>query len=94
MKTVTLQIGNSDDKLTQLEWASFIGRVKDLLDDTPTVTVHFFGCSHGAECWQNACWVFVIDSKYIPQTTREITVLRDRYKQDSAAWTEGSTAFI
>ena len=92
MKTVTLQIGNSDDKLTQLEWATFIARVKDLLEETAGTVVHFFGCSYGIECWQNACWVFETENPI--QICVEMKKLREKYKQDSVAWTEGGTAFI
>lgn len=29
MKTATIQIGNSDDKLTQSEWSDFVSAIKD-----------------------------------------------------------------
>ena len=94
MKTVTLQVGNSDDKLAQMEWAAFVARIRDVFDETPYVDVHFFGCSNPTECWQNACWVFVADPGVIEQIKSELIAIRAKYRQDSVAWTEGETAFI
>jgi hypothetical protein len=94
MKTVTLQIGNSDDKLTQLKWSNFVSCVDKLLSDAYSVTRHFTACSPGDEMWQNACWVFTIHPNEIDEIKRELTVIRAKYEQDSAAWTEGETEFV
>jgi hypothetical protein len=44
--------------------------------------------------WQNACWVFTIHPNEIDEIKRELTVIRAKYEQDSAAWTEGETEFV
>jgi len=41
MVTVSLQIGNSDDRLTQKEWASFVRDIKEALVVNEAF-VHFF----------------------------------------------------
>lgn len=94
MKTITIQIGNSDDKLTQAEWAEYVmltgNRVK-----TYSHEIHFFGASSNWEKWQNAAWICTIknDIEYA-HLKREVSRLRSQYKQDSAGWTEGETKFI
>jgi len=54
VKTVVIQIGNSDDKLTQLEWAKFVNDIKHLVNNHAK-EVHFFGGSSNWENWQNTC---------------------------------------
>lgn len=92
MKTVTIQIGNTDDKLSQLKWSEFIRSVDVFLS---IVKVHFRGFSSGNESWQNACWVFEVEYEddYIA-VKKNISRLAVQYKQDSIAWTEGETEFI
>lgn len=93
MKTVTLQIGNSDDKLTQAQWSLFITKVQGVLDQQ-NVAIHFFGVSPGDARWQNACWVFeALSSKY--ELLRVgVSKVRKEFSQTSAAWTAGDTEMI
>lgn len=93
MKTVTLQIGNSDNKLTQQEWSSFVSEIQQQIDKYAE-TVFFFGGSPNWSPWQNVSWVFIVDPTYAVEIIFEIKGIRERYRQDSAAWTEGSTLFI
>ena len=92
MKTITLQIGNSDNKLTQVEWSDFVGEIHCLIERDPTSQIHFFGGPQNWECWQNVAWVFVTGNPM--SLCQEVKRIRTKYKQDSAAWTEGSTAFV
>ena len=95
MKTITLQIGNSDDKLTQYEWSLFHGLVNERLNKDPAITIHFSGCSDASKPWQNACWIFVChESCDIADLKGDLVHYRDKYRQDSIAWTEGDTAFV
>ncbi len=97
MKTITLQIGNTDNKLSQREWASFCNAVHraityhtvDVID-----SIHFSAPSVGWADWQNAAWVFSCHDSEIDALKERITEIRKDYKQDSAAWTEGNTSFI
>lgn len=91
MKTYVVQIGNSDDKLTQKKWSEFIEEVDDLILHWSYRT-HFAGFSNPEAAWQNTCWVFMIaDPKRIKDGLQKI---KAKYHQDSIAWTEGTTEFI
>jgi hypothetical protein len=94
MKTITLQIGNTDNKLSQGKWAEFVDKMARRIEDEPTVTVHFFGGPHAWAPWQNVAWVLLIDEHDIPSLMEAVTVIRVEYQQDSVAWTEGTTVFI
>ena len=94
MKTVTLQIGNTDDKLTQKEWSDFVNAIRCLFEEIPeeSTQIHFFGASQNFEEWQNVAWVFTTNqADYIKMIVARI---RKTYRQDSAAWTEGETIFV
>lgn len=94
MKTITVQIGNSDDKLTQKTWSEFVARVNAEIKATQGVQLHFFANSYGAEIWQNSAWVFNIGEKEILDLQFRLEDLAKTYSQDSIAWTEGTTEFI
>lgn len=97
MKTVTLQIGNSDDKLTQKEWAGFIGQVAELVADCAAESngqIYFAGHSVATMPWQNAAWVFDLSAKQEWRFKSCIKSLRSAFVQDSVAFTVGKTRFI
>ncbi len=95
MKTITVQIGNSDDRLKQQVWSEFVRDVNDLIaEETSTVHVHFFGTSNGWSPWQNACWCFTVDEVHIQQLKQSLRGLAFKYGQESIAFTEGETEFI
>jgi hypothetical protein len=57
---VTVQFGNSDDRLTQREWSELVAAVSravnaEVLDHGGGL--HFFGTAPADAPWQNACWV-------------------------------------
>jgi hypothetical protein len=92
-KTVSVQIGNSDNKLTQEEWSKFC----ECTDRTIRAWcdgVHFSGGSRWDAAWQNACWVAAVDDLKIPCLQDDLTKVRKRYRQDSVAVLIGETAFI
>lgn len=92
MKTITLQVSNTDNKLTQQEWSDFVSLINNILGNSISITLHFFGGSSTWVSCQNCCWVFdTEDGDYIKE---KVTEIRGCYKQDSAAWTEGDTQFI
>lgn len=93
MKTVTIQAGNSDDKLTQAQWAGFVAACRDAIERS-SAEVHFFGASAGWERWQNAAWVIAADEGVAADLRQELKKVRSQYAQDSIAWTEGETDFI
>ena len=94
MKTVTIQIGNSDDKLSQKRWAEFSGELDDITN-IEGIEVHFFGYSCPTRTWQNACVVANInDQQTMDRLLIHIKELREAFEQDSIAVTIGDTQFI
>ncbi len=93
MKTITIQIGNSDDKLSQSSWSAFIHRVNNTID-IYAYDVYFTGFSLPTAGWQNACWVFSITHEKSLRLWGEMKVICSDFKQNSIAWTEGDTTFI
>lgn len=93
MKTVTVQIGNFDDKLTQAEWSQFVGSVGRAIN-LRCRDIHFLGFSGGGAPWQHAAWVFTIGGQDAQPLKAEIILLRQAFKQDSVAWTEGETQLV
>lgn len=97
MKTVTVQIGNTDNKLTQQEWAHFVDEVgRAIIFHTSDIkdAIRFCAPSIGWSSWQNACWVFSCSTGGMISLADRLTAIRARYKQDFLAWTEGKTEFI
>lgn len=91
--TITIQIGNTDDKLTQEEWARYVEKVNEAIQRR-VFSVYFFGAPVNYAKWQNAAWVIECkeeDSKFLMGSLIEI---REHFRQDSVAWTEGRTFFI
>lgn len=86
--TITIQIGNSDDKLTQAKWANYVFDVATMVA-SHKCEVHFFACSAGSEIWQNAAWVIVCDDENERKLLKDsIATIREGYNQDSVAWSE------
>ncbi len=93
MKTITIQIGNSDDKLTQSQWAEFVSVVKDKIYNYAGA-IHFFGAPSNFERWQNAAWVITCDERIIEEFKDAISIAGKRFRQDSVAWIEGEIQFV
>lgn len=89
----TVQIGNTDNKLTQQEWSSFVHEV-GLLLSLEVKCMHFFGGSSNWEKWQNTAWIFEIEDNKINNLKFALQTLKIKYKQDSIAWTQGEIEFI
>lgn len=93
MKTITVQIGNSDDKLTQEEWSKFV-EATDKIIHYNSRTIHFWGGSVAWVKWQNVAWIFECEEEKISVLKDALWLIRSMYKQDSIAYTEGDTQFI
>ena len=93
MSTVTIQIGNGDDKLTQIQWHEFVVALKRLVD-RHAKKLHFFGGPENWHAQQNVAMIFDVDASAIAALKNEVAELRKRFQQESAAWTVGETEFI
>ena len=92
MTTIAIQIGNSDDKLTQKQWAGFVLEFRCLVEDM--AQIHFWGASANYDPWQNLCCVANFYDNAIHTFKVRLTELRTKYQQDSAAVLIGETEFI
>lgn len=93
MRTIIIQIGNTDDKLSQREWSEYCRIIQGAINGH-ALQIHFSG---GSEFWQvrqNACWVFSIEPDKADVLRDLVAVVRAEFRQDSVAWTEGETAFV
>ena len=90
---IYVSIGNSDDKLTQAEWAAFVA-------DTETAIGQGVEHWHGKwftapdSAWQGACWAFEI-REFASHTARaRLREVAKHFQQDAIAWAEAQTEFI
>jgi hypothetical protein len=93
VKTITILVGNSDDKLTQFEWSKFVRRLTRSITHYST-EIFFHATSEGSQPWQNACWTILATKHEAAKLRSAIVRLRKEYRQDSAAWIEGEASFI
>lgn len=93
VKTVTIQIGNSDDKLTQDEWAEFVDMM-DTVIRRESGSVHFMGAPPNYLKWQNAAWVVMVNNDEVEGLKAAVSDVRLRFRQQSAAFTVGITEFV
>ena len=93
MKTVTILIGNSDNKLAQDVWKDFCNDVHTSSENWSR-EIHFSAPSVGWADWQNACWVMLVEDFNVPQLRERMIELRKRYRQNSLAFVVGDTEFI
>ncbi|GAB3156423.1 hypothetical protein GCM10027258_62840 [Amycolatopsis stemonae] len=85
--TVYVSIGNSDDKLTQAEWARYVAQFRSLML-VDAAHVHGVWFSEPGSPYQNACVCAELPAAKVPDLRRSLTGLRDHYRQDSVAWAE------
>lgn len=93
MITIVVQIGNSDNKLSQQSWAEFCTSISLVLQGRVKET-HFSGGSTFDAPWQNACWVAVVEKEKLSDIKHRLRISREGYCQDSIALTVGETEFI
>jgi hypothetical protein len=93
MDTVTIQIGNTDGKLTGSEWTDFVQQIDRLLS-LLVERVHFAGASNPSEDGPKACWVATITADEAATLERSLEPIRIRFRQESIAVTYGTTKFV
>lgn len=92
-QTLTVQIGNSDGKLTQNEWAHFIESIRKVISDH-AYQIHFQGGSDWDAPWQNACWVCEVAPKFRDSLIQKLCHTKNAYRQESIALTWGETDLL
>lgn len=92
MKTICVQIGNSDDKLCQKTWSDFCESIRSIIGARGQI--HFSGCSEGSRPWQNLCVVAVVDEAYLDNIRRLLSRTAKQFSQDSIALLCGETEFV
>ncbi len=89
---MVILIGNSDNKLTQSEWAHYCAAVRNAVE-RHAFEVHFSGGSDWDAPWQNACWV-IKPLDCCDELEKELENIRKSFRQDSIAIMYGETKFI
>lgn len=91
MATLTVCIGNSDDKLPQATWSQFWAEVSESVHDHAGHLHGEFLTAPNAP-WQSAAWVLECDSTDALCT--RLSVLATAYGQDSIAVSVGETTLV
>lgn len=87
LKTIYASIGNSDDRLTQKQWADYAEEFVQTITD---LSEQFFGVwySESSSEYQNMCVAFEVGEGAEKELRQQLTRLRKDYVQDSIAWSE------
>jgi hypothetical protein len=91
VSTVYVTIGNSDDKLTQQEWAAYFSAVAVAVQRAAQAAkgaVHGQWVSEPASAWQNACWCIEINPDSAALLKLRLSEIASTFRQDSIAWAE------
>lgn len=96
---IYISIGNSDDHLSQSEWAEYVEDVEAAIDfivDDAMASVHGRWFSLPSAHYQNACWcVDLFEDQHVGSRADALrATLRDlvgKYRQDAIAWAEVKT---
>lgn len=91
-----ISIGNSDDKLTQAEWARYFSAVAFAVQraaESPGAAVHGQWASEPASAWQNACWALQLPTNpvSVEHLKMRLAELAVDFRQDSIAWAVAPT---
>ena len=91
---VFIGIGNSDDKLTQKQWASYIANISVRI--VPLARkVYGVWFSAPDSNFQNACWGLEILDYNVSEAKKVLEQIKLKFKQDSIAWNQvHDTEFI
>lgn len=90
---ISVQAGNSDNKLTQQEWAEFVAELGGILAVHETDR-HFFGGSETYRPWQNVCWVCEVEPEKLISLKSQLWQSRRRYRQTSVCILVGKAEFV
>lgn len=91
--TVSVLIGNSDNKLAQAGWSAFIAAVAYKVEHYAT-KVFFSGFSAPDRPWQNACWVFEREGPDLTEFKFDLAEIAKKFDQESIAIVVGTTEMV
>lgn len=80
---LVISIGNTDNKLTQMEWSNFVVDMEICIEKY-NAQKHFFGGASNWEQWQNVAWIVECEQKAINEFLASISDVRKKWKQESA----------
>lgn len=93
-----ISIGNSDDKLTQAEWAEFQRETASILHGVELMSdgrIHGTWVSLPTDPWQNACWCIDLRTYDPDLLKKRLQILAAKYRQNCIAWAEvNATEFL
>lgn len=92
-KTISVLIGNSDNRLTQGDWATMLAQLETIVNSTCTA-VHFSGTSDPYAVWQNACAVGEIEIEKLPELRAKLGKVCDMFNQESIALVVGEVELV
>jgi hypothetical protein len=93
MTQIYVSIGNSDNKLTQEEWAQFCDDLVTILDDVSSeIYGQWYSLPHAR--WQNMVASIEIDDRQLDPLRACLSQLAEEYRQDSIALQLGTAEFI
>ncbi len=89
MSTIYISIGNSDDKLSQQEWAEYWDGARGCIVANARV-IHGEWLSLPTSRYQNACWAIELPSvdRFGIELQADLSRLARLFGQDSIAWAE------
>lgn len=90
---IYVTIGNSDNKLGQLDWSNFCRDVDNLVRAFAHDVHGEFYSLPNAE-WQNACWSFTIHASATTAARANLGIIAHEFEQDSIAWAEAQVVFL
>jgi hypothetical protein len=90
---ISVQAGNSDNKLTQQEWAEFVSELGGILA-VHEIGRHFFGGSEAYAPWQNVCWVCEMNPESLESLRGQLRQSRMHYRQTSVCLLVGKAEFV
>ena len=83
--TVYVSIGNSDDKLPQREWSSYVADFRTVMEKY-AATIYGVWFSGPESPYQNACVAAAVLGDDIGALRADLLDVRQTYDQDSVAW--------
>lgn len=89
---VYISIGNSDDKLSQMQWGKFYRKVDLTIQGYRNVglLIHGRWVSQSTDYWQNACWcidTFGTSGRFSLDALKDaLRELAGQFNQHSIAW--------